>query len=77
MRPVLRQREVAVADLEHVRIVVAPEVDRVEEEAVLVGDGGDAGPVRWSSYLVSFLYPYVCIKKGIWILGSILKEIEC
>lgn len=45
MRAVLRQREISVSDLEHVRVVVAPEVDGVHQEAVFVGDGGDAGPV--------------------------------
>lgn len=45
MRPVLGQRQIAISDLEHVRVVVAPEVDRVQFEAVEVGDGGDAMPV--------------------------------
>lgn len=45
MRPVLCQCQIAISDLEHVRVIVAPEVDRVQFEAVEVGDGGDARPV--------------------------------
>jgi hypothetical protein len=41
----LGKGEVSVSDLEYVRVGVAPEVNRVHEEAVHIGDDGDPIPV--------------------------------
>ena len=41
----LGKGEVSVSDLEHVRVGVAPEANRVHEEAVHIGDDGDPIPV--------------------------------
>jgi hypothetical protein len=46
MCSVLWQSEIPVSDLQHVRVVVSPEVDGAQLEAVQVGDGGDTWPVR-------------------------------
>jgi hypothetical protein len=44
VRSVLCQCEIPVADLQHVRVRVAPEINVVHQEGVFVGDCGDAGP---------------------------------
>jgi len=45
MAPRFREREIAVADLEHVDVIVAPEVHTVEQEGVHVQHLCDAPPV--------------------------------
>lgn len=44
--PRFREREVPVADVQHVEIVVTPEIGVVAQEGAFVQDFGDAGPPR-------------------------------
>lgn len=46
MCSVLGQREIPVTDFQHVRVIVTPEIDGVQLEAVQVGDGRDPRPAR-------------------------------
>lgn len=44
MRSILGKCQIPIAHFQHVWVRIAPEVGVVHEEAVFVGDFGDAGP---------------------------------
>lgn len=61
MRSILRESQIPIPDLQHVRVRIAPEVGVVHVKAVFVGDFGDAGPC---CYYPPALLVYIIHEEG-------------